>query len=242
MLTAWLKNRTDEKGLHSAICDYVRSSERHYDKDTDGPLFSEVYSKKYKETLDAVSSAAKENEWKKSNKDSYIVFKKDAEESKKDVTRWHKIYITLKKSNDKDFFNSLTGELKTLLKALSKIDDDLEVHIISNFRLLYTEVDNVKILFKKSESSDKIKSAIFNKLTTDDRAQYHRTDDGLDLEDKSDTEHVADEVIEKIQANKKKWKEIIDDGFDANDQKVKDAFLKIVHQVSENPEHRSLFN
>jgi hypothetical protein len=69
----------------------------------------------------------------------------------------------------------------------------------------------------------------------------HRTDDGVDFEDKTDTEHVADEVIEKIKANKKKWKDIIDDGYEGNDDQVKKAFLKIVHDVSEKPEHRELF-
>ena len=113
----------------------------------------------------------------------------------------------------------------------------LDVAYIDNWSLW----GDVKILFKNEESRDKIKSAIFNKLSTDDRAQYHRTDDGLDLEDKTDTEHVADEVIDKVKVHKKKWKEIIDDGYDSNDQKVKDGFLKIIHQISENPEHRNLF-
>ena len=61
------------------------------------------------------------------------------------------------------------------------------------------------------------------------------------MEGKSDTEHAADEIVEKIKLQKKKWKEIIDDGYESNDKKVKDAFLKIIHQVSENPEHRTLF-
>lgn len=237
----WLRNRVDEKGLHAAICDYVRSSNREYEKDKDGPLFSEVYSKKYKEVTDAVGTYAKEQGWKKSAKDSFIVFKQDGQVSKKDVTKWNKIYITLKKDSNKDFFTNLTGELKNLLKAMSSIDDDIEVHLVSSFRLLYTEVDNIKILYKDSEFKDRIKAAIFSKVSSEDRASHHRTDDGVDFEDKTDTEHVADEVIEKIKASKKKWKEIIDDGFDGNDAKVKDAFLKIVHQVSENPEHRGLF-
>lgn len=242
-LELWAKNKIDEKALHSAICDYIRSSNRQYDKDSDGPLFSETYSKLYKEVIDAVIDFSKEHSWKKTNKDSYtVLYQKHSEKNKSDVTRWHKIYITLKKDSSKDFFKNLTGELKSLIKSLEKIDDDIELHIISNFRLLYTEVDNVKILFKDESLRDKIKSAIFSKLSTEDRAAFHRTDDGMDFEDKTDTEHVADEVIEKIQQYKKKWKEILDDGYESNDKKVKDAFLKIIHQISENPEHRTLFN
>jgi hypothetical protein len=237
----WLRNRVDEKGLHAAICDYVRSSNREYEKDKDGPLFSEMYSKKYKEALDAVTTFAKEHGWKKSAKDSYVVLKRDGQEPKKDVSKWHKLYITLQKTSSKDFFPNLTGELKTLTKAIASVDDDVEIHIVNSFRLLYTEVDNVKILYKDAEHRDRIKALIFSKISTEDRSTHHRTDDGVDFEDKTDTEHVADEVIEKIKANKKKWKDIIDDGYEGNDDQVKKAFLKIVHDVSEKPEHRELF-
>lgn len=227
--------------MHSAICDYIRASDREYQKDKDGPLFSEMYSKKYKEVIDDVSGYAKENGWKKSVKDSFVVFKRDSQNPKKDVTKWNKLYITLQKNGNKDFFQTLTGELKNLAKSIASVDDDIELHIVNSFRLLYTEVDNVKILYKNAEHKDRIKALIFSKISTDDRIRYHRTDDGVDFENKSDTEHAADEIVEKIKVHKRKWKDNLDDGYEGNDHKVKDEFLKIIHKVSENPEHRDLF-
>ena len=200
-----------------------------------------MYSKKYKDVIDTTSEYAKEQGWKKSSKNSYTVFKHLSQLPQKDTNKWNKIYITLQKTSNKDFFSNLTGELKNLVKALSSVDDDIEIHVINNFRLLYTEIDNVKILFKDAEHKDRIKALIFNKISTEDRSAHHRTDDGIDLEDKTDTEHVADEIIAKIKSNKVRWKEMLDDGFDGNNGKVKTAFLKIVHQICEKPEHRELF-